>query len=223
MQRQTEQQLALYIINTFASNALYFRDKLDEWCSLNPGDHVVAARSNYIPDMPAITEATKAPMSTASMITLAASEQKKVLPLNYTATSGSDGLKYLRDQAVIRDQNKDTRAAEQLKEKNSLDLRNRILSLPTLCDALRSRCLADNRLCLRTSELMHILVSELFLTRQELAQRLSLLSGIIPEFITLVPADDIVPVSTVRLNLQAPYGIVRRKVISYIASVSDNI
>ena len=136
------------------------------------------------------------------------------------SSNGVDNLETLRERAIMRDKTKDLRAIEELKAKKELDTKNRFSSLPSLCDALRSKCLANNRTCMKTSELMKHLIAELFLTQKELTQRLSILTGIIPEFITMIPADDLVPVSTVRLNLQVPYGAIRKKVLSYVISVS---
>ena len=126
----------------------------------------------------------------------------------------------MRDQIILRDQTKEIKTAELLREKNILDAKNRILSLPSLCDTLRSKCLMDNRTCLKISELLRLLVSELFLTRSELSQRLDILKSIIPEFLTVVPADNILPVCTVRLNLQTPYSVVRKKVMAYVLKAS---
>ena len=189
---------------------------------------MISPVSNHIPlkpDIPSTVVETKAGRCTVSLVASIALNLRNSVDLQRRSLApmgtGSENLISLREKAILRDQTRQVKEYELSKEKSSLDLRNRILSLPSLCDALRSKCLTANRTCIKTSELMRHLVSELFLTHWELAQRLQILSSIIPEFLTLVPADLIIPVPTVRLNLSAPYGIVRKKVTTYVASESD--
>jgi hypothetical protein len=203
------------------------REKIAEWSLLNPGDQPFVVLASCIPAKPIVSTKVESINRTSKVVlkSLAheASERRKDIetankPLG---TNGIDNLEKLRERAIMRDKTKDLRAIEELQAKKILDTKNRFLSLPSLCDALRSKCLANNRTCIKTSDLMRHLITELFLTQKELSQRLSILTGIIPEFITVVPADDLVPVSTVRLNLQVPYGLVRKKVLSYVLSVSN--
>lgn len=202
------------------------REKIAEWSLLNHGDHPFVVLASCIPAKPIISTKVESINKSSKVILKSiaheASERRKdIVTVNkLLGTNGVDNLEKLRERAIMRDRTKDLRATEELQAKKELDLKNRFLSLPSLCDALRSKCLANNRTCIKTSDLMRHLITELFLTQKELSQRLSILTGIIPEFITVIPADDLVPVSTVRLNLQAPYGIVRKKVLSYVLSVS---
>lgn len=129
--------------------------------------------------------------------------------------TGMESLLQLREKAFMRDKSRDLRAAEEMELKKIHDTKERIASLPTLCDALRSKCLGENRTCVKTSELIRNLISELCLSQIELSQRLLMISEIVPEFITVIPADDVVSTSTIRLNLRAPYAPIRRKVIDY--------
>ena len=188
-----------------------------------PGDNHIPPK----PELPSTIVQTKAARCTVSSVASIALNLRNSLDLKRRNVAplgtGSENLISLREKAILRDQTRQVKEDELSKEKSCLDLRSRIISLPSLCDALRSICLAANRTCIKTSELITHLVSELFLTPWELAQRLQILSSIIPEFLTLVPADLIVPVSTVRLNLSAPYGIVRKKVTTYVAMESERI
>jgi hypothetical protein len=229
---QNDEQTAsakLYFIQTALLTPFFLpsREKIAEWSQLNPGDQPFVVRASCIPAKPIISTKVESVNRTSKLFlkSLAheASERRKDIetakkPLG---TNGIDNLEKLRERAIMRDKTKDLREIEELQAKKVLDTKNRFLSLPSLCDALRSKCLANNRTCIKTSDLMRHLITELFLTQKELSQRLSILTGIIPEFITVVPADDLVPVSTVKLNLQVPYGLVRKKVLSYVVSVSN--
>lgn len=216
--------------NLTSTNLILNREKLVDWCSVNPGNRLISPKGNHIPKKPEFPSniiQPKASQCTVSSVALIALELRNSLDSSRRNLApigtGSGNLNSLREKAILRDQIKQIKEAELVKGKSILDVKNRILSLPSLCDALRSKCLTDNRTCLKTTELMKVLTTELFLTHWELAQRLQILTSIIPEFLTVIPADDVVPVSTVRLNLSAPYGIIRKKVIKYVIMESEKI
>ena len=106
----------------------------------------------------------------------------------------------------MRDKKKDLRAVEEHEAKSKSEVKIRTLLLSSLCDVLRSKCLEANRTRIKTSELMQHLVSELSLTKEELLLRLHVLADVVPDFLSLVPAGRIVPVSAVQLSLQALWG-----------------
>ena len=203
---------------------------LDDWCSLHSPDHPLVAMKNHIPTKPPITlniHGISVSQCTVSAIAAIALEQRNIASLarqdSGSCISGSNGLKSLRDQIILRDLSKDVRAAELLRENIILETKNRLLSLTSLCDTLRTKCLTDNRTCLKIPELLLLLKSELFLTRKELTLRVEILEKIVPEFITVVAADNIVPVCTVRLNLHTSYSVVRQKVAEHVLSESQTM
>ena len=204
----------------------YIREKFEEWCLTNHGDPSAAGNANLIPPKPDGLQHSIVKKATTHSVTLLASlalERRNIAEVENQPRVGSgvDNLSRLREMAIMRDKSKDLRAIEELEAKVKIESRNRTLSLSSLCDALRSKCLAANRTRIKTSELMQHLTSELSLTKTELLLRLHILADVVPEFLTFVPGDHIVPVSTVQLHLQAPYGAVRKKIVEYISSVLE--
>lgn len=131
-------------------------------------------------------------------------------------------MKLLREKAMMKDKLKEIHAKELEKQKKITDLKNRVISLPSLCDALRSKCLSTNRTSIKKSDLLNMMTTELNLNQRELSERLLMLSQIVPEFITIVPADNIVPISTFRINLSTLYKEVKNKVTTYVSSAEVN-
>ena len=199
---------------------LNIREKFEEWCSASNGESPVATKASLIPPKPDGLQKSVIKKTSTHSVTVIASmalERRNAAQLDKQSgcVCGVENLSRLREIAITRDKSKELRAVEELGEKLNLESKNRVASLPSLCDALRSKCLVGNKSRTKTSVLMQHLVSELFLTKKELLSRLHILAEVVPEFLLFIPADHIVPVSTVQLNLQAPYGEVRKKIIAY--------
>lgn len=199
---------------------------MDEWCLLHPNDQRIVAKLTSIPPKPQNQMDNLRNTCAVSRIALLAEEERHSLEDSQKTNSLSTGMVSLNESKLLAEKrycNKDLLALQLLNEQNMVTLKNRVVSLPSLCDALRSKCMSTNRTCMKTSDLMHIMTAELFLTKKELMTRLCLLTGIIPEFITILPGDDIVAVSVIRLNLQANYSLIRKKIITYVNSTNSHV
>lgn len=205
---------------------LNIREKFEEWCLASNGESPVAIKASLIPPKPDELQNSVVKKTSTHSVTVVASralERRNIAELEKQAgcVSGVENLSRLREIAITRDKSKDLRAVEELGEKLKLESKNRVASLPSLCDVLRSKCLVANKTRTKTSVLMQHLVSELSLTKKELLLRLHILADVVPEFLIFIPADHIVPVSTIQLNLQAPYGAVRKKIIAYQSCILE--
>jgi hypothetical protein len=199
-----------------------YRENIDEWCFLHPNDSKIVATFTSIPPKPQNQIENLRKGICVSKIALIAEEERHSLEVHKTHSS-STGLASLNESKLLAEKrfcNKDLLALQLLNQQNIITLKNRILSLPSLCDALRSKCMNANRTSMKTNDLMQTMTSELFLTKKELMNRLCLLTSIIPEFITILPGDDIVAFSVIRLNLQANYGLIRKKIRTYVNSTN---
>jgi hypothetical protein len=204
----------------------FIREKFEAWCLANHGQSRVVVCTSFIPPKPDVLKNSmvkKTPKHSVTVLASMASERRNIAEEENQVRGGSgvDNLSRLREMAILRDQSKELRAVQELEARVKIESRNRILSLPSLCDALRSKCLSANRTHIKTSELVQHLISELSLTKKELLLRLHIIVDVVPEFLTLIPADHIVPVSTVQLHLHVPYGAVRKKVLAYISPVLE--
>jgi hypothetical protein len=101
----------------------------------------------------------------------------------------------------------------------------RINSLPAVCDTLRLHWLSKGggggRIARRSSammthEVLNDLAPSLATSQSELLVRLQIIARELPEFLTLFPADDVVQVPTVQVNLHAPYADVRSKACRFV-------
>lgn len=130
-----------------------------------------------------------------------------------------NGFIALRENAGKKDGNKESKELEIAKEKKRIDYNNRVVSLPSLCDAIRSKCLNSNKSCMKTSDFIDALSRELLLkniNRKELNERTQLLAKIAPEFISIIPADKKVPYSTMRVNLKTPVDSIKKKLARFV-------
>lgn len=124
----------------------------------------------------------------------------------------TSGLESIRKLAEKRQ-----KAQEQYDEKKNADMKQlemttRMQSLPSIIDTLRSLCISTCRNIRPMKDLINSLAPDMRLQPKELHQRLVLLNEVAPEFINILPADNIVNITTVRINLDCPYTQVRDKI-----------
>ena len=106
---------------------------------------------------------------------------------------------------------------EKLKaEQKARDECSRFRLLPRICDSLRALFVLNGRTTIISSECFHKLSIELRRNVQDIEKSVIMLACVVPEFVTIFPADDTVPVGTLRINKEAPYGEVRTKVSSAV-------
>ena len=104
------------------------------------------------------------------------------------------------------EQSASTAAAKALTER-----KGQLKSLPAIADSLRSIVRLRNRMSHPLQDILSSLAPQLRFSKQALLSRLVLLTDAAPEFLSLFPANDIVPVATLKINMDAPYGAVRSK------------
>ena len=205
------------------------RDGLDEWYQKRSDDHtssyVIHPSTTHIPPVPELTGAAMPPASTAGgkVPTTATTIASIALAKRNSSTAGHEnelagGLDGLRHLAEERERMKEQTESAKQKEKADAEMRSRLASLCAVCDALRSKFLNSNRSSLKTAELLHKLSAELSVLPRELAARLQLVAAVVPELITVIHPDNIVPYSVVRFNMQAPYAAARKKLAQYATS-----
>jgi hypothetical protein len=117
------------------------------------------------------------------------------------------------------------RYAQQLKRKeaeqqcqSSLRCLNRAICLPSLCDAVRAHCLHRNKNIFLVDEFATLMTMTCTLTSLRLLNEPSIdliehLSVTVPEFISLVPPDDLIDQPFVRVNIDTPYNTLRQKLM----------
>jgi hypothetical protein len=158
------------------------------------------------------------PCTAAALALLAAERRRSSIAQDSELLTGLGGMDALRGLAEKRERNKDSFSFDKQKEKSDGELRSRLRSICTMCDALRSRNLSGKRSSNRTSEVVKMMCEQLSLPQTELLARLQLLADVVPEFLTIIQPDNVVPYSVIRLNMQAPYSQVRKKLSQYAAA-----
>ena len=168
----------------------------------------------------AASAAVKSPKRKSALSQFSLSERQELqarnstshVPVERSAASVSGGIEQLRLEAIERER------ASKLREEHLQLERQRAANIATLkallplCDALRSLALSRNkRSSFVTTELLRELVLSLRISEAELKTRLAKVAEELPEFLTLLPADERVSVETVRVNLVVEYAEVRRK------------
>jgi hypothetical protein len=105
-----------------------------------------------------------------------------------------------------------------LLEKKEQAKKNRFKSLPVLCDAIRSLCISGkksgrpDRFVWELNTFVMKIAPDLGLNINELKIRIKLLQEMVPEFISIIPPDDLVKIWTLRINSDAPFVPLRQKV-----------
>lgn len=204
----------------------HFDALLTQWIDNNPGVLFPACGMDVIPAQPTIGDSSAKGHSrnrNSSLLScLTASELEELKERNRIAVSSDrgvaavpGGIEQLRLLAVEREKASQQRCAELMQEKERVSSAAIFKSLPSLCNTLRAMALSRNK---RNTFIMADLLRDLVLGLQvdgaELKTRLVVIATELPEFLTILPPDERVPVETVRVNLLADYGRVRSKLIT---------
>mmetsp|Transcript_10072 Transcript_10072/g.15258 ORF Transcript_10072/g.15258 Transcript_10072/m.15258 type:complete len:420 (-) Transcript_10072:116-1375(-) len=132
-------------------------------------------------------------------------EQQSVVP----SARASVSLSELKQRVVDRCAASKRRCEHEQQYRPRLAELSLMLSLPRTCDAIRSLALEKNKSIFPLSHVVDILspshraISVLDCIR--------CLAHTAPEFLTIFPPDDVVPCDNVRVNLNAPYAALRKK------------
>lgn len=128
------------------------------------------------------------------------------------------GLERLRLLAAEREKVQEAKVASANEEFRVLQEYHRIKGLATLCDALRSKSVKSRSH--RNAYPYHDLISEFSASMRvsvsEMKARIELACQVVPEFVSILPPDQYVKVSVVRINTDAPYAVIRAKVEAFV-------
>lgn len=123
------------------------------------------------------------------------------------------GLALLRQQAVSRGEEAAAQGRRALALQARLERLGILAALPRLGDSLRSLALTRNLSYFALPALLASLVdqapSSLLRSPGRLERCLRALAAVVPEFVQVLPPDDLLRHESVRVNLQAPYKDVR--------------
>ena len=101
---------------------------------------------------------------------------------------------------------------EQYQKQRRYDIKlERVRSLTSLCDVLRTAARAKGRIVFPLKECIDQYTLQFNITKSEFSTRLKLINDAVPEFLCIIPTNQRVPVDTLRINLDAPYATVRAK------------
>jgi hypothetical protein len=115
------------------------------------------------------------------------------------------GLKGLQELAEARGSRSAEACLSEKRRKLDSEIQKRRSTL------LRSTSLMQRRKTRPLEAFIDEVSKDMGISKMELRARLSLLSDIVPEFITILPPDDLVPSETLQVNMDTPYANVRRK------------
>lgn len=133
-----------------------------------------------------------------------------------------DSLEVLKILVNEREKNSIESSKKIIIEKKELVKKNRYKSLPVLCDAIRSICISGKksgrpeRFLWELNTFVLKIAPDLGLHINELIIRFKLLQEIVPEFISILPPDDLVNIWTIRINRDAPFVPLRQKVSNIV-------
>lgn len=122
-----------------------------------------------------------------------------------------------------------TRGETLLTEKKLNDVFIHVLhvlkSLPDICNILRSHALMTKKSNMSMQDITEKLAIDmnLNLTASALYERIHVISNVTPEFLYIFPPDDIVKVETLRVNLNANFTEVRKKINEKIQAHQQSI
>jgi len=206
----------------------HFNSLLTQWIQTNKATGfkvnlaVIPARPS---DFDGIGEGvkTKSPKRKSSLCQFSSAERQDLQSRNLAgpaaverptngASSSVGGIAQLRLEAIERERASKLREEQIHRDRQKAANTALLKALLPLCDSLRSLALSRNkRSTFVSTELIRDLVLSLRVSEEELKIRLAKAAAELPEFLTLLPADDRVPVDTVKINLLVEYAEVRRK------------
>jgi len=209
---------------TVMNRLKYFKKILDGIKESRQGSSdLIQPDLNVFPPKPDVNVNTNNQQTEALALAKIAKERKRKLltiadeelkEIDNDGTSGgtTSGLDNIRKLAEKRQKTQQDNDEKKNIDKKAIEMNTRMKSLPSICDALRSLCISSSRNIRPMNELINTLAPDLRLQSKEFHQRLLLLHDVAPEFINILPPDNIVNVTTVRINLDCPYGQVREKI-----------
>ena len=167
-----------------------------------------------IPEKPNLCSFNKTQQEVRNISRLASNQrnsQQAAIIDQLQSITDKHGLEKLKELAKRRGEEQSQNIKSSTKTTLQTIRKGRLLSLPKLCDALRSIAMTEKRSSRPSIELIGKLAPELKLSEDEVRQRLGMVVTHAPEFLSVFPPDALVGVETVKVNLNVPYGLVRNK------------
>lgn len=220
-----------------------YRNGLEEYVgnlrSSNPTlqwSQVVAAAlaKSPIPEKPNLTNQEIKPCNTgsernsfASSVSALSNQIKREQAMHHAAGSAATKevktLDELRNMAIAKGALLKSMEEKVRREQETRDECSRLRMLPRICDSLRALFVLNRRTTIIANECYNKLAMELRRNILDVEKMVHTLACIAPEFVTIFPADDTIPVCTLRINKEAPYRDVRNKVMQAVKLRTVNL
>lgn len=133
-----------------------------------------------------------------------------------SSNSSTNLLERLRERAITREAEDRARAAADVQTAATEDRSRRLKSLLEVCHALRSLFLFRQKSSLPVSECYNKIAAETRCSLESAKASVGLLLTVVPEFVSIEDADDILPYSTLKVDTLRPYKDVRETVLQFV-------
>lgn len=130
--------------------------------------------------------------------------------------SSTNLLERLRDRAVTREAEDRARVAANVQLAATADRNRQLKCLLEVCDALRSLFLFRQKSSLPVSECYNKIAAETRCSLDSAKASVGLLLTVVPDFMSIQSADEILPYSTLMVDTQRPYKDVREAVLQFV-------
>lgn len=88
--------------------------------------------------------------------------------------------------------------------------------LPSICSALRTSCLMNKSFSQTLSSCTSKLAGDFRMAKANIRHCISIIEAQVPEFLSIQPPDDIVPVATVKINSTVEFSRVHKKITEFV-------
>lgn len=132
--------------------------------------------------------------------------------------NSSNKLEALKSAVLARNAEKSASSEIEAVAKAKVSRVQRLRALPAFCDLLRMLFNRKRKTVLSTYECLRTLVAETTVGSEEYKWRLYLICEVVPDFISIVPPDDISPVEHIKVNIYCKYDECMKRLHAYIDS-----
>jgi hypothetical protein len=136
------------------------------------------------------------------------------------ATATSFSMKAIRERARQRGEGAVAVQAEIAAQTAKMKNKDRLLSLPRLCDTIRTKSLGARKYTWDLKETIAKIALEMTIPKAELLERIQILVSLVPEFICINQFKSGKNPATLQLRPTVPYGDIRKKLVA--AANADN-
>jgi len=148
-----------------------------------------------------------------SLQELSNKRKKKNIPTSKEPITVIEEIEAMKQRVMHREIQSNALQQEQGQQKEIKLKTQMIQELPILCDTLRAYCIETRKSNHIHSTILDTLSHDMKYTKMNLKMKMKLLNEIIPEFITILPCCDDVAYEMLRINMNAPYKDIRKKIV----------